>query len=410
MSSTKYPKVLILCEKFDNNTGMGVTLTNLFKDWPKDRIALAGYGIDPELCDQIRPCEVYYPLDGHFATANKAMNSVTNRGSWLKRSAKYVYDKLGLTDSKSIKISGEFEAMVRKFAPDIIFTALGDLRRIRFAEEVHSLFLSAKLALYIVDDWPNSRFKGRWFENIWRKLYDKSLRKIIELSDIRLSICQKMSDVYLERYGVQFKPFHNPVDVSVWRSIVKKPIYDTDVFSIVYVGKINRDTKAQLWRLAECVEELNNIGKRVKFDIYTPSQIPIELAGFGHTEIKGKVSNSEIPGLLKSYSLLFLTLGFSEETRNYVKLSMPTKLTEYLASESPILLYAPDGIALTEYLSENEAAYICTNETALAETLSMAIDDQMIKERIVSNASALSQNHDTSIVREQFRKALTGEL
>lgn len=407
MSNVGFPKVLILCDKFDNNTGMGVTLTNLFKNWPKDRIALASYGINPELCDQIRPCEVYYPLNGHFATANKAINSVVNRGSWLKRSAKYIYAKLGLTDSKKINISGEFESMISRFAPDIIFTALGDLRRIRFAQAVHGLFPSAKLALYIVDDWPDSRFKGRWFENIWRKAYDKALRKIISRSDIHLSICRKMSNVYLERYGVPFTPFHNPVDLDVWDSTAKKPIYDQEVFSIVYVGKINRDTKTQLLSLAECVEILNNRGRQVKFDIYTPSQTPNELTNFEHTEIKGQVSNSDIPCLLKSYSLLFLTLGFSEETRNYVKLSMPTKLTEYLASGSPILLYAPDGIALTEYLSENGAAYICTNEKALEETLSMAVDDQQIKEQIVLNASALSQKHDTTIIREQFRKALT---
>ncbi len=406
MEKELFPKVLVIYDKFDNNTGMGITLTNLFHNWPKDSLALASCGINKELCESIRPCSGYFPLDGHFVNGTPGNKSVA-KPSRLKAISKRVYDKLGISDFRELELTDKLKSFITEFNPDIIFTALGDIRRIRFAESLHNSFPTAKLALYIVDDWPDSRFTGRWLETMWRRYYDRSVKRIIGKSQIRLSICEKMSKVFRQRYGVDFVPFHNPVSLDAWAAVDRSNRYGSDTFSIVYVGKINRDTCPQLLALGNCIENLNNAGKRVKFDIYTPSSVPDEFGALQHTEVKGSVSNSGIPALLKSYSMLFLTLGFSKETVNYVKLSMPTKLTEYLASGTPILLYAPAGIALTEYLADKNAAYICSDEASLPFALQDAIENRSGMETIVQNAAQAVSSHDAEVVRENFRKAMT---
>ena len=55
----KYPSVLLFGHSFNNYTGMGITLTNLFADWPKEKVAAWVDGVEPELCDSIRPCAKY---------------------------------------------------------------------------------------------------------------------------------------------------------------------------------------------------------------------------------------------------------------------------------------------------------------------------------------------------------------
>ena len=55
----QYPRVLLFGHCFNNYTGMGITLTNLFADWPKNNIAVWADGVEPELCNIIRPCRVY---------------------------------------------------------------------------------------------------------------------------------------------------------------------------------------------------------------------------------------------------------------------------------------------------------------------------------------------------------------
>jgi len=39
-----YPKILIFGQPFNTYSGGGITLTNLFRGWPKDRIAVASTG------------------------------------------------------------------------------------------------------------------------------------------------------------------------------------------------------------------------------------------------------------------------------------------------------------------------------------------------------------------------------
>ena len=51
------PKVLIIGQPFDKSTGGGITLSNLFQGWEKDKLAVActGYlfsaNIDVSICD-----------------------------------------------------------------------------------------------------------------------------------------------------------------------------------------------------------------------------------------------------------------------------------------------------------------------------------------------------------------------
>src|SRR5690606_9240692 len=58
----KLPKVLILLQPFNNNTGGGITLSNLFKGWPKENIAVLGKGQLLNAHTQTDICDTYYQL------------------------------------------------------------------------------------------------------------------------------------------------------------------------------------------------------------------------------------------------------------------------------------------------------------------------------------------------------------
>ena len=412
MSPNKFPKVYILLEPFNDYTGMGVTMTNLFKDWPQDRIAIAANQLDVELCERIRPCHSYLALS--TPSSGKETSVVSKQSKFqaikvrIRRSLKNVYLKAGGSDLKRLPVDVKLLRAIDDFHPDIIFTALGSLDRIRFVEKIMDKTPYAKLAVYIVDDWPNTKQNGRWFPAFWRKKYDNALRKLLSRSTYRLSICQAMSDSYLKQYGLTFVPFHNPVDVRNWQSVKSLRRYDRDTFSIVYVGKINRDTKTTICNLASVVTDMNSVGGKVHFDVYSPNASDIDTSKYIGFTIRTSVPNSTIPALLKSYDCLFLTLGFSKISRAYTRLSMPTKLTEYLGSDVPILLNAPTEIAVTKYARENDVALICDSENKeeLENKMKTLIEDSALRERIAANALGLAEQHDVNIVREQFRKAL----
>lgn len=98
----KYPRILIFGHSFNNYTGMGITLTNLFADWPKGNIAVWANGLEPSLCDSIRPCIKYignikhstsnFPIQRKYTLKNKCKDFFRNQ-----------YLKTGLQDFKTDK-------------------------------------------------------------------------------------------------------------------------------------------------------------------------------------------------------------------------------------------------------------------------------------------------------------------
>lgn len=406
-TTTLFPKVLLLEHQFDNRTGLGITLSNLFANWPKEKLAIMAPSINVELCEAVRPCHVFIGgIRGKTATQSSKTNS-------LRSKIRRLYYYLGFNEIR-YKFSYS-EADINKahdFNPDIIFSCLGSLNSMRDCLAVIEQFPSAKLVLYIVDDWVNTKENNRLVSSYWRKQNDKYFRLLMDKASGLLSICPYMSEVYKERYGKEFTPFHNPVDYHQWSSLPINRKYEENIKSILYVGKINDDTKDCLLDTAAAIDRLNrntNSSIKYRFDVYTPNHLVYKdlFADFPDSKVNAAVPHSDILGLTKSYDALLLTLGFSKKSREYVRLSMPTKLSEYLAAGIPTILYCPAEIALAKYLVPNKCSLNC-QERSIAK-LSDAIkslDDQTFCDTIVTNALGMAQHHDVFVERERFERTI----
>lgn len=404
-----YPKVLIYGHSFNNYNGMGITLTNLFAEWPREKIAVMADNIDLRLCEEIRPCSKYI---GSINESKSSLSIKQNHNiiTRFRNRLKTFYYKTGLNEIQAEKnIAREYLNQAKQFNPDIVFCALGSFVMMKRCEDLMKSLPDSKLVLYIVDDWVNTKVNTRFCSNLWLKIYDKKFRQLLNTASGLLSICQYMSDEYLNKYGCKFYPFHNPVNLNEWNSISVNPKYPNDVTSLVYMGKINSDTVSCLKSLSNIVDELNTEGYHYALDIYSPdygSQAYL-FEKIPSTHVYPPVAHNKVSEVLKSYSTLFLPLGFSKQSRAYVRLSMPTKLSEYLASHRPILLYCPEEIALARYLKDKECAVLCTDESCSSlksALIKLHNRDNYIK--LIENSSELAQEHDISIVRERFRETL----
>ena len=409
----KYPRVLLFGHTFNNYTGMGITLTNLFADWPKDDIAVWADGVEQELCNIIRPCAVYSGKQKNFLRQPER-KKIPGLKDKIKEIIRKQYYQTGIQELREdTHISKSNLALAKKFNPEIIFCALGSDTAMKRCENLMDEFPNSKLVLYIVDDWVNTKINSRYFASFWRHKYDRDFRHIINRATGLLSICQYMTDEYKRIYRKVFYPFHNPVNVEEWQSINVLPKYGNDKTAILYVGKINDDTAPCLLDMCKAVEELNLIRKSFVFDIYSPDYNSKAFLFDGKVGIHAfpPIAHEDIPRVMKSYSALFLPLGFSKQSRRYVRLSMPTKLTEYLASGKPIILYCPEEIALAKYLADKNCAVMCTdNDTFKLKSTVASLQDTDIYNQLVKNSLSLAAQHDIHYVRERFRETLCGFL
>ena len=366
------------------------------------------YRINSHICDVARPCSVY--IGPHVAS-----NKPTPRQSQSKFRAfiRKIFNYFGGQEIRyKYAYREEDISQVKVFNPDIIFSCLGSLNSMKDCLRVIESFPSAKLVLYIVDDWVNTKENNRFLPSFWRRQNNKLFRLLIDKASVLLSICPYMSEVYKELYGKTFIPFHNPVDLDKWisQSVIRR--YDKHIKSVLYVGKINADTRDCLLDTASIVEEINKSIEgiyRYRLDVYSPNYIDNQDLFCHHPNCKvfPPIPHSEIIKLTKGYDALLLTLGFSNNTRLYVRLSMPTKLTEYLAAGIPSILYSPEEIALAKYLVPNNCSINCLhrNHDELKHSL-LSLSNQSYCSQIVQNALALASQHDASLVRRRFEDSL----
>lgn len=422
-----HPKVLLLCS-FSQSKANGITIHNLFKTWPKGSVAVAEF---TDAIDAIYVPEIsnYYTLGAKevsflwpFCYLKKVRTSASykldeapekrkeqkvRRGGLLAKARALLaslqvgfLQKTGLAMiSRRFRISKDFEAWVREFNPDVIYASTGDICKLGFISEMAEHF-DKKCVLHIFDDYINSRHEGTLFPGYWKRRLDGAFRATLDATHLHLSIGDKMSAEYAQKYGKDFYGFHNPIDPELWISEPETTEHQECAdapFTFVYAGKINRDTVAPLIDVIEAIDRLNAGGEcNLKLKVYSPypfDEIYRLLGERAHSVYEGKLPYGELPDAFRNADALLLPLDFTEATIRYIRLSMLTKATEYMISGSPIFVYAPANVAVTEYLSEHKAGYISSDPQKLDTSILGFIRDAEARVSIGRNAFNRAKEH-----------------
>lgn len=404
MNQIENPKTLIFGHQFDTRTGLGITLSNLFANWPKENIGIMAASINIGECEKARPCGVYI---GSPVCKKISASTYNNK---IRNAIKDIYYKLGLSDVRhNWNFSAEQIEQAKAFNPDVVFCCLGSYGAMMDCERIMEILPNAKLVLYIVDDWVNTKSSRRYFKHYWNKKNNDLFKHLLDKSSGLLSICPFMSESYLKQYGKTFYPFHNPVDLNYWTSLPSELKYPDDTMSILFTGKINEDTKDCLIDTCKVVEQLNREGHKFVFDVYSPnaSMHPDLFSQYSSCHLFAAIPHNEIPTVTKGYSAMLLTLGFSKISRKYVRLSMPTKLSEYLAAGIPTVLYCPEEIALSQYLKDKDCVFTCyERDSAMLRDCMLALENKGMCKSKVGNALRLAEDHDMAVVRDKFEKQM----
>lgn len=430
------PKILIISETFKSNSGGGITLSNLFKDYPKQCIANAieGQSIDQISSDQI--CSNFYCLGNNekksfklfaflqkkypsgrfiFERKNESGKNYTNNTFPLRSilvssffTALHFFGLYHLLYRYTI--SDQFKAWVLEFKPDFIYSQLSSRDLIDFTNQLVDL-TGASLAIHIMDDWPSTISRNGLFRKYWRIKIDGEFRALLNRADVLLSISEGMSLEYKKRYKKEFAPFHNPIEVESWSSFSKKELnVDLSNVKILYAGRIGLGTSDSIIDIAKAIEEMNKGGHKISFQIQTTtSASPIldKLKSISCVRFNPMVDYSAIPQIFSSADILVMPIDFSKKGIDFLKFSMPTKASEYMMSGSPILLYADKKVSLYDHARKYEWAYTVSERNI--ESLKVAIIELATNMELRTKLSNTALNFaktklNSTFVREEFHK------
>ena len=431
----RYPKILIIGQPFNNYSGGGITITNLFKGWPKERIAVAStwhalYRVSTEVCSLyyllgIEEQRWRFPfnlLQRSFPSGLMSFNTHENISQlpYKANLRRTLVDALfypllrwlGLFHCLSeISLSQHFKEWVSEYQPDILYIQVTNREEVLFAIQLCD-YLRIPTVIHNMDDWPSTISRKGLFKKYWRTKIDKEFRQLLDRIDLYLSISDAMTSEYLKRYNRVFKAFHNPIDISKYSQITNKPSKYDNTFRILYIGRIGLANKYSIYSFASAVSHQNIDQHKIEFDIFTyntDSGEAIKISKFNNVRISPAIKHDMIPALLTNYDLLLLPLDFTEAGFRYAQYSIPTKASEYMISGIPILVYAPKETAISKFCTDNECGYCVTEQgkEKINDALKFLISNEEYRNKLSQNAVRLATElFDAEKVRKEFQQLL----
>jgi len=410
---------MIIGQSFQNITGGGITLSNLFDGWHCRDIALAA-SYKSIVKSNIKYCENLFILgkeemwniwplcyfvnkhdSGQYlipANSTKsqeyAIHRFHNIKSILTGMLFWILHKVGIYHASSkLRVSSVFLKWFDEFDPDIVYTQLSTYDLILFIKELQHK-RRFKLIIHMMDDWPSTIVKRGLFSYHWEKRIDRDLKELIRSADLFLTISEAMKDDYQKRYLKNSVAFHNPVNLDLYRN--DKDVCIKNVTRILYTGRIGIANKKSLSLFIDTIES-TTFPIPVEFHIYSPDY---------HNNlklIKGKkkifmhkpVDHPIILKLLSEFDILLLPLDFTKEGVRFARLSMPSKASEYMASGTPIIVMASQETALAKHAIFHRWAVVikAASQKAIKSTIFQLIENEDIRKDIATKAKNYADAH-----------------
>ncbi len=358
-----YPKLLIVGveDVFETNNSSALTARSFLEDWPKDKLRQI-------VCGEAETSPSTYVLkrsDKWFsmffarkkvkpASIGKNDARAYNKDVSLKHKIHqwlvYLYSILPYS------YRPELRQFIDDFNPDVIYSYHGGGYCVLCLCTKISRKKKIPFIPHFLDDWPSFICEE---SSLFRRLSLSLVRRIIKKAPSVLCISEAMCQEYEVRY--KCRKF-----ISLMHSVLpsfNSQYVDNSRKKLIYAGSLYFGRQNTLVKFCDIIK--NNRDWNVELIIYTTPNGWEELKGcftpYPFVSYGGFVSQEELTvQISSSFGLLFLE-SFDKEPLKYTRLSLSTKVPEYLASGRPILAIGNETQGSISYLKNNCAAYCITN-------------------------------------------------
>lgn len=400
--SSEFPRVLVISKiKFNQQAGGGVTMGNLFRGWPINAIAQIHTDMGTEA--DLSVCENYLYIP--YPPTQILLGKRANKDEFIP---------------KSIFPWQEVLDWCKQFSPDVIYARpMDDPSFYWWLSQELANRLNIPYVTHIMDDWP-ARYNNRAdmeSDLIWKPRLKKCLQSFFDNASANMGISPEMCAAYYERYQTKFVPFHNCIDISEWSSI--RPEYkNKSDFTMLYVGAVTPDKElGSLQDIRDVILSLNKQGYSIRFGIYSAKfwkkTIQDNLEHIPDIAYRGYINPSKLPDVLSQADLLVLPINFDDISLSYIGYSLQTKVPEYMASGTPVLVYGPSSSPNVRYAKNENWGMVVDKKDKfqLEKAIISLIEEPSLREKKGQYARQLAfKNHNALIVRSNFRQLLNNAV
>jgi hypothetical protein len=219
-------------------------------------------------------------------------------------------------------------------------------------------------------------------------------------------ISPAMSREFARRYGVESTPLMNCVDALGSSKEMPAPSRGA---RFAYVGGLHLGRAELLAQVARAVEDTPG----AQLSVHAPAddlRRSRELfEGFTSTTYGPSLPADEVAGTLANADALVHLESFDEATAQYTRLSISTKIPQYLAAARPILAVGPGTLASVQHLQDSGAALVVNEQggPALRDAIQRLTTDEGLRWELSEAGVAFAARHHLGqSVRARLRELL----
>lgn len=397
-------RILIISNNVISRTkNNGKTIASIFEEYPKENIRQLYFS--SELPEDIK-------LNGYYQISDSdVLKSLIQSSTSVGRvQSTSIMNMVYSSKEKERKIPiNNFTRLIREliwkfnykksesliewlddFQPQKIFFVGGDSI---FAYEITSLIknkYNSKLLTYITDDYILPRKTVSFFWWIRRNLLLRKMNFLIKDSVALMTISEKMKNEYKRIFKKESLLLMNKSESLRDESIQKK---GNNNIKLVYAGGLHYNRYQVLSEIGKAIASINKKeNTNIKLSIYTNEQpsdkIIAKINIENGSEYCGNLNREELKIKLNECTIPVHVESFDKKSIESTRLSISTKISEYISLGKPILAVGPKNVASMDYL---EGIALCINDESL-------IESELLRLFFDSNF----QNELSEKAREQF--------
>lgn len=249
----------------------------------------------------------------------------------------------------------ELVTFIAKFAPDEIFFVGGDCC---FAYDICKFvcqLTSIRPIVFVTDDYILPRFEMSPFFWIRRRMLLRRMKESISNCSAFLTISDPMRECYRRLFGRDSIVAVNEVKEVNFTSNKKKG----SGYKLVYVGGLHYKRYRTLLLIGKAIAQYNETvpeNGKVFLSVYSQNPPNRKTLNAFHIadacEYRGALDSRDVPAALHNADVLVFAESFCLRSRQATKLSLSTKVPEYLSMRKCILAAGPKEIGSMLCLSD----------------------------------------------------------
>ncbi|MBT9257620.1 hypothetical protein KMZ32_18450 [Phycicoccus sp. MAQZ13P-2] len=399
----------------------------MFEAWPSDQLfelythtRQTQSATGPHV--RVAPLSVA-PLDGLVRTAlgnrmpkpvTDGLNPSVRRTGHVSAATRLRLAVTSANDIGPVLVRGRWLEEIERFRPQVIHSLLGGVRITKFVSAL-SRRLDVPVVPHFMDDWMDNVFTDGQLGGYARRVAERSIGQVLERSPLILTVGRSMQREYERTLGRPAEVVGNSVDFDAFEDLVTMRQASSDgPITLRYVGGLHLGRADVLRQVGQVLSDQPHATRPWRLALNVPAHdIPRadELAReVSSITNDGSVAPEDVPRTIVGADALLFLESTDPGITSFTRLSVSTKVPEYLASRRPVLAVGPSDQASIATLVRTGAAMFGGNGTspsvlndavaALCQRLEQEPDRQG------STEPALREEFGRPETQERLRRAL----